>query len=96
MDLVAGDTENVNIAVTQAVWSWGSSITSTYMPIHMVLWDHSGVPVKYVLIDDCTDGLLYEGYGTEADVTSGSSVYRFYVNFWMFDLKTVEVVFSDV
>lgn len=61
---------------------------------HMVMWDSSGVPKKYVLIDDFTDGLLYDGYGTEANVIFGSSIYRFYVDLWMFDLKTVEVVFS--
>lgn len=95
VDLDAGETSEVTIAMNEAVWSQGSTIFTDSWSPHILSWTGSGVPTKYVIIDDMTEVILYNGYGTTAEVPESSNSFRFYVDFWMFDLKTVEAGFND-
>lgn len=97
-DLNAGETVEMTIHIEAAVWGYFPnkliSTPSNFSP-HIISWESAGIPVRYVLIDDYSDEVLYRGYGTEANVDDSSGSYIFYVEFEMFNLKTAEFNYYD-
>ena len=96
-ELNAGETVEMIISIEEAVWGYYAKQISTpsYSP-HIISWESAGVPVRYVLVDDYSDEVLYKGDGTEVNVEGSSSSYIFYVEFYMFNLTTAEFYYSDV
>ena len=96
-DLNAGETVEMTILIEEAVWGFDGKQISTpsYSP-HTISWESAGIHVRYVLIDDSSDEVLYNGFGTEANVEGSSGSYIFYVEFEMLNLTTAEFYYSDV